>query len=165
MKDLIIRKSKASDMNEVLSLIKELADYERSLDRVKMTVERLIKDGFSKPPLFKSLVVVYKKEICGYAFFYQGYSTWNGKTLYLEDIMISKKYRRRGFGQKLFNQVVEIAIQQKVTRVDWQVLSWNKPAIEFYKKNQSTFDAEWINGRLFDLDLKNFSKSNIDESI
>ena len=158
MKNLIIRKANASDMKEVLALIKELAEFENALDQVKMTVDRLIEDGFSKAPLFKSIVAEYKGEICGYALYYYGYSTWNGKTLYLEDILISDKFRQKGFGQQLFNQVIKIAIQQKVTRLDWQVLNWNKSAIDFYKKNQSTFDNEWINGRLFALDLLNFSK-------
>ena len=88
MKDLIIRNALSSDMETVLSLIKELADFENASDQVKMTIDRLIEDGFGKEPLFKAIVAVYNGEVCGYALYYYGYSTWNGKTLYLEDFMI-----------------------------------------------------------------------------
>jgi len=156
MKDLIIRNALSSDMETVLSLIKELADFENASDQVKMTIDRLIEDGFGKEPLFKAIVVVYNGEICGYALYYYGYSTWNGKTLYLEDFMIKSEYRRMGIGQIVFNEIKKIANQQMVKRLDWQVLDWNKTAIDFYKKNKASFEGEWLNGRLFSLDLKNF---------
>ncbi len=156
MKELIIRKATPSDMEDVLMLIKELADFENSLGQVKMTVDQLIADGFGESPLFRLIIAQYNGKTCGYALFYFGYSTWNGKTLYLEDILISDKYRRMGLGQELFNEVIKIAKQQKVKRFDWQVLDWNQIAIGFYKKNKATFDHQWINGRLFGLDLKNF---------
>ena len=156
MKDLIIRNALSSDMETVLSLIKELADFENASDQVKMTIDRLIEDGFGKEPLFKAIVAVYNGEICGYALYYYGYSTWNGKTLYLEDFMIKSEYRRMGIGQILFNEIKKIANQQMVKRLDWQVLDWNKTAIDFYKKNKASFEGEWLNGRLFSLDLKNF---------
>jgi ribosomal protein S18 acetylase RimI-like enzyme len=156
MKDLIIRNALSSDMETVLSLIKELADFENASDQVKMTIDRLIEDGFGKEPLFKAIVAVYNGEICGYALYYYGYSTWNGKTLYLEDFMIKSEYRRMGIGQIVFNEIKKIANQQMVKRLDWQVLDWNKTAIDFYKKNKASFEGEWLNGRLFSLDLKNF---------
>jgi len=156
MKDLIIRNALSSDMETVLSLIKELADFENESDQVKITIDRLIEDGFGKEPLFKAIVAVYNGEICGYALYYYGYSTWNGKTLYLEDFMIKSEYRRMGIGQILFNEIKKIANQQMVKRLDWQVLDWNKTAIDFYKKNKASFEGEWLNGRLFSLDLKNF---------
>ena len=155
MKDLIIRNANATDMKDVLILIKELADFENASDQVKMTEEKLIEDGYGETPLFRSLIVEYRGEKCGYALFYFGYSTWNGKTLYLEDIMISDKYRRKGFGQELFNSIIKIARYYKVKRLDWQVLNWNHTDIEFYKKNQAIFEDKWINGRLFGLDLRN----------
>lgn len=156
MKDLIIRNALSSDMETVLSLIKELADFENASDQVKMTIDRLIEDGFGKEPLFKAIVAVYNGEVCGYALYYYGYSTWNGKTLYLEDFMIKSEYRRMGIGQIVFNEIKKIANQQMVKRLDWQVLDWNKTAIDFYKKNKASFEGEWLNGRLFSLDLKNF---------
>ena len=156
MKELIIRNALPTDMEAVLSMIKELAEYEKALDKVKMTTEQLIEDGFGHSSLFQSIIAIYKGEICGYAIYYFGYSTWNGKTLYLEDIMIKGNYRRKGIGQKLFNEIVKIAKQENVKRLDWQVLNWNQSAIDFYKKNNASFEDEWLNGRLFGLDLKNY---------
>ena len=156
MKDLIIRTALPSDMEAVLSMIKELADFEKALDQVKITSEQLIEDGFGSSPLYQSIIAVYKGEISAYAIYYFGYSTWNGKTLYLEDLMVKSDYRRNGIGQKLFEYIVKIAKDQKVKRLDWQVLNWNHSAIEFYKKNKASFDDEWLNGRLFSLDLKNY---------
>ena len=143
-------------MGDVLSMIKELAEFEKALDKVKMTKEQLIEDGFGRSPFFNCIIALYEGEACGYAFYYFGYSTWNGKTLYLEDIMIKSGFRRKGIGQKLFDKIVGIAKKENVTRFDWQVLNWNQPAIDFYKKNNASFDDEWLNGRLFSLDLKNY---------
>ena len=156
MNELIIRKALPSDMGDVLSMIKELAEFEKALDKVKMTKEQLIKDGFGRSPFFNCIIAFCEGEVCGYAFYYFGYSTWNGKTLYLEDIMIKSAFRRKGIGQKLFDKIVGIAKKENVKRFDWQVLNWNQPAIDFYKKNNASFDDEWLNGRLFSLDLKNY---------
>lgn len=156
MNELIIRKALPSDMGDVLSMIKELAEFEKALDKVKMTKDQLIEDGFGSSPFFNCIIAFYEGEVCGYAFYYFGYSTWNGKTLYLEDIMIKSGFRRKGIGQKLFDNIVGIAKKENVTRFDWQVLNWNQPAIDFYKKNNASFDDEWLNGRLFSLDLKNY---------
>ena len=156
MNELIIRKALPSDMGDVLSMIKELAEFEKALDKVKMTKDQLIEDGFGRSPFFNCNIAFYEGEVCGYAFYYFGYSTWNGKTLYLEDIMIKSAFRRKGIGQKLFDKIVGIAKKENVKRFDWQVLNWNQPAIDFYKKNNASFDDEWLNGRLFSLDLKNY---------
>ena len=88
--------------------------------------------------------------------FYQGYSTWKGATLYLEDIMIKPKLRRKGFGGVLFKEIIKVAKKREVKRLDWQVLDWNSSAIAFYEKYKATLDGKWLNGRLFELDLKNF---------
>ncbi len=165
MKDFIIRKAKISDMKEVLSMIKELANYEKAEVEVHLSLEKLIKDGFGDQKLYEALVVETKGKLCGYAIYYNAYSTWKGRAFYLEDIFVRKEFRNKGIGEKLFKQVIKIAIKRKAKRVDWQILKWNSPAINFYKKMRSTFDDEWINGRLFELDLNNFSKNKENESI
>ncbi len=156
MKDLIIRKGEIDDMKDVLLMIKELAKFENAEQEVNTTVNQLKQDGFGSKKLFEVIIAEYKNEICGYAFFYQGYSTWKGATLYLEDIMIKPKLRRKGLGSILFNEIIKEAKARGVKRLDWQVLDWNSSAIAFYEKYKASLDGEWLNGRLFELDLKNF---------
>ena len=88
-------------------------------------------------------------QIVGFALYFFGYSTWKGRTLYLEDLYVKEAHRIKGIGQALFNAVVEVAKQEKVRRMDWQVLEWNQPALNFYKNNNAIMDGEWVNGRLF----------------
>ena len=165
MKDFIIRQAIISDMNEVLNMIKELANFEKAKGQVNLSLEKLIKDGFGDDKIYDALVVETQGKLCGYAIYYNSYSTWKGRALYLEDIFVRKEFRNKGIGEKLFMQVINIAIKRNANRLDWQVLKWNTSAINFYKKKQSTFDDQWINGRLFELDLNNFSKGKENESI
>lgn len=152
-----IRQAKIEDMQAVLKLIKELAIYENSPNEVTNTIENLEQDGFGKDKVFDCLVVDYEGEVIAFALFYTGYSTWKGKTLYLEDFLVSEKLRGQGIGKQLFDRVILEAKLKGAKRMDWQVLDWNLPAINFYKKYNATLDGEWINGRLFENDLKNFS--------
>ena len=154
MKDLIIRKAKKSDMQQLLYMITELAKFEKAQEQVQNSVEQLQKDGFGGKSYFEALIAEYQNQVCGYALFYEGYSTWKGVTLYLEDLMVREPYRNKGIGEKLFKEIVNIAKQKKVKRLDWQVLDWNKSAIDFYKKQQASLDGSWLNGRLFEKDLK-----------
>jgi GNAT superfamily N-acetyltransferase len=87
--------------------------------------------------------------IIGFALYYFGYSTWKGRTLYLEDLYVQEDFRKAGIGQQLFDHIVSVAKNEKVRRMDWQVLNWNEPALAFYRKNKAILDDEWINGRLF----------------
>jgi GNAT superfamily N-acetyltransferase len=96
-----------------------------------------------------ALLLNLDKEVVGFALFYTGYSTWKGRTLYLEDILVTNAQRGNGIGALLFEKVVEIAKERNVKRMDWQVLEWNEPAINFYKKYNATLDPEWLNGRLY----------------
>ncbi len=145
-----IRPATAEDMDAVHLLIKELAEYENAPNEVITTVSQLKKDGFGKNKVFDCLVAIdSNKHVIGMALFYTGYSTWKGRTLYLEDFLVNEKYRQLGIGQQLFDAVVNEAKVRGVKRMDWQVLNWNKPAINFYKKNKALLDEEWTNGRLF----------------
>lgn len=147
---VIIHKAEENDMQAVLGLIQELAAYENAPNEVIVTEAQLIQDGFGPQKVFDCLVAQNSEHgIVGMAIFYTGYSTWKGKTLYLEDFYVKEVFRKFGVGQQLFESVVNEAKNRKVIRMDWQVLDWNEPAIAFYKKNKALLDPEWINGRLF----------------
>lgn len=149
MTNTTIRTAKKTDMPAVLELIQELASYENEPDAVINTVSQLEKDGFGDSKVFDCIVADQKGIVVGFALYFTGYSTWKGKTLYLEDFLVKEALRGTGIGKLLFNEVVNEAKRRRVRRMDWQVLDWNKPAIEFYKKNEALLDGEWLNGRLF----------------
>ena len=143
-----IRSANESDVTAIHRLIVELAVFERAPDAVINTVESLHKDLFVEQRC-AAIIAEEQDQIVGFALYFFGYSTWKGKTLYLEDLYVQEAKRVMGIGQALFNAVVEVAKQEKVRRMDWQVLEWNQPAIEFYKKNNAVLDGEWVNGRLY----------------
>ena len=107
--------------------------------------------------MFDCIVAEIENNVVGFALYYTGYSTWKGRTLYLEDFLVSEDYRGKGIGRLLFNQVILEAKKRNVKRMDWQVIDWNEPAINFYSKYNATLDGEWINGRLFEEDIRNFT--------
>ena len=148
MVDIKIRKGTEKDLPQVLGLIKELAEYERAPNEVEVTVEEMQNWGFGKEKLFDFFVAENENKIVGIALYYFKYSTWKGKCLFLEDIIVTEAFRRYGLGSKLFNEVVTVAKQLKVRRMEWQVLEWNEPAINFYKKYEANLDPEWVNGKL-----------------
>ena len=128
-----IRKGVKSDLPSVLELIKELAVYEKALHEVEITLEQLEEDGFGEEPVFQFLVATENEEIVGLALYYFRYSTWKGKAIYLEDLVVKESHRGKGYGQKLLDAIVEEARQTGSKQVRWQVLDWNEPAINFYK--------------------------------
>ena len=143
-----IRKGRREDLPEVLALIKELAEYERAADEVENTLEQLEADGFGPQPFYGFYVAEEEGRLLGIALYYYRYSTWKGKSLYLEDIVVTESTRGRGMGKQLFDQMVREAREQDCHQVNWQVLDWNEPAINFYKKLGADLDGEWINCRL-----------------
>ncbi|MDC0339411.1 GNAT family N-acetyltransferase [Flavobacteriales bacterium] len=154
---ITIRQSQKEDMPKVLEYIQELATYEKAPDEMENTVEDLEKNGFGDHKVFDCIVAEIENNIVGFALYYTGYSTWKGRTLYLEDFLVSEDYRGKGIGKLLFNQVILEAKKRNVKRMDWQVIDWNKPAINFYNKYNARLDGEWINGRLFEEDIRNFT--------
>lgn len=144
-----VRWASAQDMSRVLNLIKELAIYEHAEKEVITTVDQLMRDGFGERPAFKCFVAENKLEVVGFALFYMSYSTWKGKCTYLEDLLVTETHRRTGCGKLLFEAVLEEAKKNGSKRMEWQVLDWNEPAINFYKKYQADLNHEWINGKLF----------------
>lgn len=137
-----IRKGEKKDMLAVLELIKELAVFEKEPDAVEINVLDLEHDGFGETPLFKTFVAEVDTKIVGIALFYYRFSTWKGKTIHLEDLIVTEEMRGRGIGEALYRRVMQQAQEDKVKRVEWAVLDWNTPAVEFYKKTGATvFDA------------------------
>jgi GNAT superfamily N-acetyltransferase len=150
-----IRKGKKEDLPRVLELIKELATYERAPDEVSNTVEQMEQDGFGPHPVYGLWVAENERGIVGIAIWYWRYSTWKGRRLYLEDIVVTEQERGKGIGKQLFDRVVEEARQLGAKGMVWQVLEWNEPAIHFYKKYyQASLDGEWINCSLSEEDIK-----------
>lgn len=145
---MAVRVCEPTDVPRIIQFIKDLAAYELQPQAVVNSVEELTFDLFVEKCCF-ALVFESENLIKGFALYYFGYSTWKGRTLYLEDIFVDELYRKEGIGQKLFDKVVQVAKTEKVRRMDWQVLEWNEPALQFYRKNNAILDNEWTNGRLF----------------
>jgi GNAT superfamily N-acetyltransferase len=143
-----IRGAQKGDEMAIMQLIKALALYEKAPEQVSNTAEELGKHLFEER-ICDALVVEIDERIVGFALFYTNYSTWKGKCLYLEDFFVLPEFRRDGIGSQLFDAVVQIAHERGVRRMDWQVLEWNEPALNFYRKQNAVLDSEWINGRLF----------------
>jgi GNAT superfamily N-acetyltransferase len=127
----------------VLSLIKELAVFEKEPEAVIVTVEDLQRDGFGEKPMFTCLVAEVEHEIVGMALLYFRYSTWKGKTVHLEDLIVKKSMRGKGIGAALYRKTMEFAKENKVKRVEWVVLDWNKNAVDFYEKTGATILKDW----------------------
>lgn len=140
-----IREGKREDIPQVMELIQELAEYEKALDEVINTSEQLAEDGFGAQPLFGLYVAEDQGDIIGMALFFYRYSTWKGKTLYLEDLYVRPAYRQQKIGKTLLEVLLEKARREKCRRLHWQVLDWNESAIQFYKSLGGTLDGEWIN--------------------
>ena len=144
----LIRKEKPGDETAIMGLVQELAEYEKAPNEVINTPKQLAIDIF-EDAICECFVYELEGVIHGMALYYISYSTWKGRSMYLEDLYIQPDYRRGGMGKNLFQKIVDTAKEMGVKRMDWQVLDWNKPAIAFYKKIGATLDPEWINGRLF----------------
>jgi len=155
MSSITIRIGTKPDLPQVLELIKELAVYERAPHEVTNTVERMEQDGFGTNPIYGLFVAENERGIVGISIYYWRYSTWKGKRLYLEDIIVTEKERGSGIGKLLFDRTMQHALDENCTGMLWQVLEWNEPAINFYKKYyQAKLDNEWINCSLEAADIK-----------
>jgi GNAT superfamily N-acetyltransferase len=140
---MIIRKGTSADMGAVLDLIKELAIYEKEPEAVVVTVEDLVKDGFGEQPLFKTFVAEIEGKIIGMALYYYRYSTWKGKTIHLEDLIVTESMRGTGAGYALYKEIIRQGEIDNVRRIEWNVLDWNLPAIKFYEKSGAKVLSDW----------------------
>ncbi|MFN3315897.1 MAG: GNAT family N-acetyltransferase [Raineya sp.] len=148
MPQIEIKEGKPEDIPLLLALIKELALYEKAPQEVINTAEAMLKDAFGENPIFKFWLAWHKNKAVGMAVVYFRYSTWKGKCLYLEDLYIQPAYRKMGIGEMFFDLLKDFAQKEHCQRITWQVLEWNEPAINFYKKIGANLDAEWLNGFL-----------------
>jgi GNAT superfamily N-acetyltransferase len=145
MDEVLIRKAVPEDCAAMLELVKELADYEKALHEVTLTLEDFIEDGFGKSPVWGAFVAELDGKIVGISLYYDRYSTWKGRRLYLEDLVVTEKLRGKQIGKKLFEATLEYEKANHYSGMVFQVLNWNESAINFYKKYSPKFDDEWLN--------------------
>lgn len=141
-----IRKAQIDDMEAIHNLVYELAEYEKLPNEVKTTpnsYEEDFKDGW-----FESIVAEMNGNIVGTCIFYQTFSTWKGKMIYLEDFVVSQKYRGNGIGAQLFEHLIHLCKKRKVALLKWQIIDWNEPALNFYRKYNFIEEKEWLNGKI-----------------
>jgi GNAT superfamily N-acetyltransferase len=141
----LIRKATAGDCARIMELVHELAHYERAPHEVTVTLEHFIESGFGSNPVWWAFVAEQDGIVQGFALYYIRYSTWKGQRMYLEDILVTEAARGKGIGNLLMNALIDEAKQRNFSGIVWQVLNWNEPALNFYRKFNAKFDDEWIN--------------------
>jgi GNAT superfamily N-acetyltransferase len=155
-----IRKGTKEDIPAALHLIKELAEYEKAPEEVTNTPEKMLEDGFGEHPVYWFFVAESEGKVAGMALFYIRYSTWKGRTIYLEDIIVTESHRGKGLGKLLLDEVVRETLAQNAAMLKWQVLDWNKPAIRFYDKFDTQYEPEWLNCKLLRSQMENWKYGN-----
>jgi GNAT superfamily N-acetyltransferase len=143
--DIKIRKAKQEDCRRILDLVKELALYERAPKEVVVSLDHFQQSGFGNKPVWWGFVAEVNGVIEGFALYYIRFSTWKGQRMYLEDLYVTDAMRSKGLGKLLFDRLIKEARRRKLSGIQWQVLEWNEPAINFYKKYNAAFDGEWFN--------------------
>lgn len=138
-----IRKFRKEDLPQILELIQELADFEKEPDAVEVDAIILEREGFGENPLFTCFVAEVNNRIEGMALVYFRFSTWKGRTVHLEDLIVRQEKRGTGLGSALYKKVIEYALEQGVKRCEWVVLDWNTPAIDFYERSGATILRDW----------------------
>ena len=155
-----LRLAEKTDMESVLNLITELAVFENEPDAVEITIDDLIRDGFSSPPKFRVYVAEQENTIIGIALFYERFSTWKGRTLHLEDLIVTKSKQKIGAGKALYTAVLKYAYDHHFNRVAWEVIDWNKNAIDFYKSTGATYLNDWSVVQMNKENLEKFIQDN-----
>lgn len=158
--NILVRESTPNDMPQVLELIKELAVFEKEPDAVDVTTAILINEGFGKSPAFKCFVAEINDGIVGMALVYNRFSTWKGRSLHLEDLIVKERMRGEGIGEALYTRVIEYAAEKKVKRIEWAVLNWNIGAIKFYERSGAIVMKDWYIAQMDEEGIKNYLKAN-----
>lgn len=156
MSEFTLRPGRKEDVPTVYALIKELADFERCPNEVETTEQEILHYSFGDEPIIGFLVAEAEGQIVGLSLYYVAYSTWKGKCLYLEDLIVTETYRGKGIGKALLEATAKKANELGAKRLMWQVLEWNANAIEFYKSLGAEVTTEWYNCRLYGEELKKF---------
>ena len=144
--NVTIRKAVPGDCSRMMELVQELAVYEKAPEAVTVDFDHFVESGFGSNPVWWAFVAEINGLVEGFALYYIRYSTWKGQRMYLEDLVVTEKLRGMGVGKLLFEKLIETAKEKKYTGIAWQVLDWNEPAINFYKKlDNVVFDNEWVN--------------------
>jgi len=144
-----IRRAVKDDCPRLLELVQELATYERAPNEVTVTLDHFTESGFGDNPVWWAFVAEFEGVVVGFALYYIRYSTWKGQAMYLEDILITNEMRGNGIGRLLFDRLIVEAREKKFNRIIWQVLDWNEPAINFYKKYNAEIDGGWLNCSIY----------------
>ena len=155
-----IRKGTIEDMSAVLDLIKELATFEKEPNAVVVSVSDLERDGFGESPLFYTFIAEQNNEIVGMALYYYRYSTWKGRTIHLEDLIVKEEMRGSGLGFELYTAVIAQGKSDCVRRIEWNVLDWNTPAIEFYEKSGAKVFKDWLVAQMDEKGINAFLEKN-----
>jgi GNAT superfamily N-acetyltransferase len=156
---MIIRKGELKDMAAVLELIQELAVFEKEPNAVVVTVDDLQRDGFGATPLFYTFIAEVNQQIVGVALYYYRYSTWKGRTIHLEDLIVKEALRGKGIGFELYAEIIAQGKRDGVRRIEWAVLNWNTPAIDFYTKSGAKVYEDWRVAQMDENGIQEFLRS------
>jgi GNAT superfamily N-acetyltransferase len=162
---MTIRPGTKQDLPRVLELIKELATYERAAHEVTNNLKLMETDGFGPNPIFGFFVAENGKDIIGLSLYYWRYSTWKGKRLYLEDIIVTEKERGKGIGKLLFDRTMQHSLDENCSGMMWQVLDWNEPALNFYRKYGSKIAGDWLNCTLEADQIRSLIEANKGQAV
>ena len=143
--NIVIRRAVKEDCERLMELVNELAVYEKAPEEVTVSLSHFVESGFGEHPVWWAFVAEVDGIVQGFALYYIRYSTWKGQRMYLEDFLVSESMRGKNIGKLLFNRIIEEAKEKEFKGIVWQVLEWNEPAINFYKKYDANFDGEWVN--------------------